>query len=52
MISKILFIKIKVTVKQSSNIEGDTNKNTIMSSSKSSRDIQKKEGGPDSCFGK
>ena len=28
-----------------------TNKNMIMSSSKSSRDIQKKEGGPDSCFG-
>ena len=29
----------------------DTNKNIIMSSFKSSRDIQKKEGGPDSCFG-
>ena len=28
-----------------------TNKNIIMSSFKSSRDIQKKEGGPDSCFG-
>ena len=27
------------------------NKNKIMSSFKSSRDIQKKEGGPDSCFG-
>ena len=27
------------------------NKNIIMSSFKSSRDIQKKEGGPDSCFG-
>ena len=26
-------------------------KNIIMSSFKSSRDIQKKEGGPDSCFG-
>ena len=28
-----------------------TNKNIIMSSLKSSRDIQKKQGGPDSCFG-
>ena len=28
-----------------------TNKNIIMSSFKSSRDIQKKAGGPDSCFG-
>ena len=28
-----------------------TNKNIIMSSFKSSRDIQKKECGPDSCFG-
>ena len=28
-----------------------TNKNIIVSSFKSSRDIQKKEGGPDSCFG-
>ena len=28
------------------------NKNIIMSSFKSSRDIQTKEGGPDSCFGK
>ena len=28
-----------------------SNKNIIMSSFKSSRDIQKKEGGPDSCFG-
>ena len=28
-----------------------TNKNIIMSSFKSSGDIQKKEGGPDSCFG-
>ena len=28
-----------------------TKKNIIMSSFKSSRDIQKKEGGPDSCFG-
>ena len=28
-----------------------TNKNIIMGSFKSSRDIQKKEGGPDSCFG-
>ena len=28
-----------------------TNKNIIMSSFKSSRDIQKKEGGPDNCFG-
>ena len=28
-----------------------TNKNIIMSSFKISRDIQKKEGGPDSCFG-
>ena len=28
-----------------------TNKNIIMSSFKSSRDIQKKEGGQDSCFG-
>ena len=27
------------------------NKNIIMSSFKSSRDIQKTEGGPDSCFG-
>ena len=27
-----------------------TNKDIIMSSFKSSRDIQKKEGGPDSCF--
>ena len=27
-----------------------TNKNTIMSSFKSSRDIQKKEDGRDSCF--
>ena len=27
------------------------NKNIIMSSFKSSRDIQKKESGPDSCFG-
>ena len=27
------------------------NKNIILSSFKSSRDIQKKEGGPDSCFG-
>ena len=27
------------------------NKNIIMCSFKSSRDIQKKEGGPDSCFG-
>ena len=27
------------------------NKNIIMSSFKSSRDIQKKEGGSDSCFG-
>ena len=27
------------------------NKNIIMSSFKSSGDIQKKEGGPDSCFG-
>ena len=27
------------------------NKNIIMSSFKSSRNIQKKEGGPDSCFG-
>ena len=26
-------------------------KNIMMSSFKSSRDIQKKEGGPDSCFG-
>ena len=32
-------------------IEKKTNKNVIMSSFKSSRDIQKKEGGPDSCFG-
>ena len=28
-----------------------TNKNIMLSSFKSSRDIQKKEGGPDSCFG-
>ena len=28
-----------------------TNKNIIMSSFKSSRDIQKKEGGQDICFG-
>ena len=28
-----------------------TNKNIILSSFKSSRDIQRKEGGPDSCFG-
>ena len=28
-----------------------TNKNIIMSSFKSSGDIQKKEGEPDSCFG-
>ena len=28
-----------------------TNKNIIMCSFKSSGDIQKKEGGPDSCFG-
>ena len=28
-----------------------SNKKIIMSSFKSSRDIQKKEGGPDSCFG-
>ena len=28
-----------------------TNKNIIMSSFKSSGDIQKKEGGPGSCFG-
>ena len=28
-----------------------TNKNIMMSSFKSSGDIQKKEGGPDSCFG-
>ena len=28
-----------------------SNKNIIMSSFKSSGDIQKKEGGPDSCFG-
>ena len=27
------------------------NKNILMSSFKSSRDIQKKESGPDSCFG-
>ena len=27
------------------------NKNIIMSSFKSSRDTQKEEGGPDSCFG-
>ena len=27
-----------------------SNKNTIMSSFKNSGDIQKKEGGPDSCF--
>ena len=29
----------------------DSNKNIIKSSFKRSRDIQKKEGGPDSCFG-
>ena len=29
----------------------DDNKNIIMCSFKSSGDIQKKEGGPDSCFG-
>ena len=28
-----------------------SNKNIIMRAFKSSRDIQKKEGGPDSCFG-
>ena len=28
-----------------------SNKNKIIRSIKSSRDIQKKEGGPDSCFG-
>ena len=28
-----------------------TYKNIIMNSFQSSRDIQKKEGGPDSCFG-
>ena len=28
-----------------------TNKNIIMSSFKTSGDIQKKEGGPDRCFG-
>ena len=28
-----------------------SNKNIIMCSFKSSGDIQKKEGGPDSCFG-
>ena len=28
-----------------------TNNNIIMSSLKSSGDLQKKEGGPDSCFG-
>ena len=28
-----------------------TNKNIIMSSFKRRNDIQKKEGGPDSCFG-
>ena len=33
------------------NTEMRLNKNIIMSSFKSSRDIQKKEGGPDSCFG-
>ena len=31
--------------------KGMLNKNIIMSSFKSSGDIQKKEGGPDSCFG-
>ena len=30
---------------------GNPNKNIIMSSFKSSEDIQKKEGGTDSCFG-
>ena len=29
----------------------EMNRNIIMSSFKSSGDIQKKEGGPDSCFG-
>ena len=32
-------------------LDKSINKNIIMSSFKSSRDIQKKEGGPDSCFG-
>ena len=34
-----------------SQLQNHSNKNIIMSSSKSSRDIQKKEVGPDSCFG-
>ena len=34
-----------------SSVHTKANKNIIMNSFKSSRDIQKKEGGPDSCFG-
>ena len=36
---------------KSLNLVNQSNKNIIMSSFKSSRDIQKTEGGPDSCFG-
>ena len=39
------------SVRQHFQTTSPLNKNISMSSFKSSRDIQKKEGGPDSCFG-
>ena len=41
----------KFNCNQSYSFKKGLNKNIIMSSFKSSRDIQKKDGGPDSCFG-
>ena len=46
-----VIITLELINQHDNNILGITNKNIIMSSFKSSRDIQKKEGGPDSCFG-
>ena len=47
--------KIEITpIAMQYNVSGkkiNMNKNIIMRSFKSSRDIQKKEGGPDGCFG-
>ena len=52
VISPAMFIQTSVKSVLSCHSKVDkTNKNIIMSSFKSSGDIQKKEGGPDSCFG-
>ena len=48
---RVILMSVAKQAVSSLTVLGTMNKNRIMSSFKSSRDIQKKEGGPHSCFG-